>query len=79
MKNPSRIADLLALPPGSHSERYDVYRRICINPTEVIESTVAPASLDGKAYAQGGAQQLLITDFSDFSPPERWQPPGGWR
>ena len=67
-KNLSR---LFALPVGSESPQYDVYKITPKAPTEVFVNTVAPTSeLDGQVTKPGGARQFLTPNRQLYEPAE---------
>lgn len=60
-----------ALPVGSESPQYDVYKITPKAPTEVFVNTVAPTSeLDGQVTKPGGARQFLTPNRQLYEPAE---------
>lgn len=71
IKEGRNLSHHFALPVGSESPQYDVYRITPKAPTEVFVNTVAPTSeLDGQVNKPGGARQYLTPNRQLYEPHE---------
>jgi hypothetical protein len=71
IKEGRNLSQHFALPVGSESPQYDVYRITPKAPTEVFVNTVAPTSeLDGQVNKPGGARQYLTPNRQLYEPHE---------
>ncbi len=71
IKEGRNLSHHFALPVGSESPQYDVYRITPKAPTEVFVNTVAPTSeLDGQVSKPGGARQYLTPNRQLYEPHE---------
>ncbi|MGM9428603.1 hypothetical protein [Hydrogenophaga sp. MI9] len=71
IKDGKNLSQHFALPVGSESPQYDVYRIRPKAPTEVFVNTVAPTSeLHGQVTKPGGAPQYLTPNRQLYEPHE---------
>lgn len=71
IKEGRNLSHHFALPVGSESPQYDVYRITPKAPTEVFVNTVAPTSeLEGQVTKPGGARQYLTPNRQLYEPHE---------
>lgn len=66
--NPKDVLDKLAVPLQSHGVKFDVFEITPKGSATVFESTVAPTK-QGSFTQSGGANQTLVPDRSQFTPP----------
>ena len=65
------LSDVFGLPASNDSAVYSVYKMEPNGTATVFESQIAPTSeLDGKFNTEGGGQQMIVADRSQFSEPK---------